>query len=496
MKWEERKDQRLYQESSLTSFFPISPLDPDGASKSCDLLKGRIFWRKELADILEPYNRLIGNDAAAQQKIETFRKKSTYCVITGQQLGLFGGPSYTLLKAISCLILARQHDAVPIFWLATEDHDIDEIDHTYLINALGNLSKISLSLPKNGQFVEEISLNSEHHEEIARFLDLVDQKSLAAIIKQETSYCRAMAKVLVTLFKGTGMVFVEPALLRPLAKSFFVKEIENCETIQGILQKTTRALIEAGGTPALDVAQGTNLFLKVAGKYRRKILFENNSFFIGNKNYTKDTLLKLIEDEPERFSTNAQARCVLQNTLFPVLAYVAGPGELNYYHQLADYHQFHEISVPWIVPRISATFLTPQAQQMLHQCRLFPWDKIPTEWSQIVPGIEAGKDQLTHQWVQSARKIYGEEVSEESLIRFVRHQVEKIQRKATLSRLRKQGIAPHSLHYLRNLIHPHDKLQERVINWWEFQSCTQTSIIHEFINTFKEIPEGHLYCYL
>jgi len=496
MKWEEREESKLYRESNLTSFFSISPLDPEGALKSRKQLEGRVFWRNELADILERYNRMIGNDMVAMQQVEAFRQDESVCVMTGQQLGLFGGPAYTILKAISCLIVARKHHAVPIFWLATEDHDVDEIDHTYLLDTLGNLNKVHLSLPKDGQFVEDLQLTPRHHEVINRFFGSVDQKSLGLSIRGETSYCRAMARLLTSLFQGTGMVFLEPHLLRPLAKSLFRKEIKHSEEISSILQNTTQKLKKAGGESVLEIDQGTNLFLKIDGKYRRKIQEEKGVFTVGKLTFTKEELLQLIEDEPERFSTNAQARCVLQNTLFPVLAYIAGPGELGYYHQLGDYHRFHNLSVPWIVPRLSATIITPQAEQMLEQCRVLPWEEIPHRWSQIIPNIEEGSTELIQEWLQSAMQHFGEDLSNESMSRFIRYQSSKLQRKVTMSRLRKQGIAPYSLHYLHNLIYPHEKPQERILNWWEFQSHTSESIIQEFLNQLSDIPQGHLYCYL
>ncbi len=491
MKWEEKKERVLYKESHLTSFFPISPLDPEGASKSREFLKDRVFQRAKMADLLERYNRDIGNDQAALRQIEALGQESSVCVMTGQQLGLFGGPSYTILKAISCLILARKEHAVPIFWLATEDHDIAEIDHTHLLNSLGNLSKFSLPFARNGQFVEDLQLTSEHHKEIEKFFELVDQKQLTALIKDETSYSRAMVKILVSLFKETGLIFVEPFLLRSFAKDFFLKEITECESINETLNKTTASLIEAGGTPLLDVSEGTNLFFKADGNDRKKIRFENGSFVIGQTRYAKEALLQLVEAKPERFSTNAQARCVLQNSLFPVLAYVAGPSEIQYYQQLADYHRYHEITVPWIVPRMSVTMLTPQATQILQQCSLNPWEEIPEKWN-----MPDDNEALVQEWLQSAVKYYGKDLSKEFLARFVHLEGKKVQRKAFLSRLRKEGIALHSLHYLRNLIHPYHKPQERVINWFEFQAGIESSLIQELIKTFNDIPSGHLYIYL
>jgi bacillithiol synthase len=496
MRFAERKEQKLYREDALTSFFSITPEDPDGAAKSAAMLQARTFRRKEIADLLEGYNQTVGNDEVALHQIERLRDSDSICVMTGQQLGLFGGPAYTVLKAVSCLILARQQGAVPIFWLATEDHDADEIDHTYLLDNLGNLNKMRVSFPKDGRFVEDLSLTSELKEEMLRFCEAVDQKQLYTIIKEETSYARAMAKVMVHLFQGTGLVFVEPYLLRPLAKEFFLKEVTGCDAISATLQKTASKLRRAGKEPVLDVSEGSNLFLKVDGLYRRKIEREGKGYKVGKRRLTEKELQELIDEESERFSTNAAARCVLQNSLFPVLAYVAGPGELAYYAQLKEYHEYHGISVPWIVPRLSMTFLTPAAEGMLDALQIKPWEKIPSNWFSVVPNMETGAEQLAQEWLESAVRHFGEDLSSESMSRFIHFQSQKLQRKAVLSRLRRKGIAHHSLHYLNNLIHPHQKPQERVINWWEFQSRSKHNLIQELLNHLNTIPEGHLYCYL
>ena len=107
--------------------------------------KDGLYPRAQLSECLVKYNQLIGNDSSAVQQAEKLAEDGSVCVFTGQQLGLFGGPSYTILKAVSCILLARELGAIPIFWLATEDHDVAEIDHTYTLDSFGNLEKYRLS---------------------------------------------------------------------------------------------------------------------------------------------------------------------------------------------------------------------------------------------------------------------------------------------------------------------------------------------------------------
>jgi len=116
------------------------------------------------------------------------------------------------------------------------------------------------------------------------------------------------------------------------------------------------------------LAKARIYLLKMVGGARRKIHRLTDGFLVERKKYSTKDLLSHIENEPEHFSTNAVARTVLQSSLFPTLAYVAGPGEFAYYHQLRDYHHYHNVPMPWIVPRLSGTLITPEAESMLRKC--------------------------------------------------------------------------------------------------------------------------------
>jgi bacillithiol biosynthesis cysteine-adding enzyme BshC len=430
-----QEQPKLFQTSKSASFFDISPRDPCGLKKAANRIKERSYPREELSHILLEYNRAIGNDSLALQNIRRLAEPESQCVITGQQLGFMSGPFYTILKGISCVQLSQEAKAIPIFWLATEDHDIAEIDHTFLIDSLGNLKKFHLSLPKGGTAVEDLKLFSSHFEVIDQFFKEVKAPHLFSnMLKKPASYAKWMAQFLVQMFAGTGLVFVEPYLLRSLARPFFKREVLENSPIQQILYKTSIKMKEAGLAPPLEVGKGTNLFIKTADNHRNKLRWEDAKFIANTQTFSESELIGIIDQEPERFSTNVAARPVLQSLLFPTLSYVAGPSELSYFQQLGDYHHYYGINMPWIIPRISATFLTVYSQELLKQCGLFPWDPLPAK---------------------------GE-----------------------------------AAHYLKNYLHPHGKLQERVLNWWQFQAGSLENLIGKMITQSDWHSEGHLYCYL
>ena len=453
------------------------------------LLSRRTYPRKKLVEILSRYNESIGNDAPALEQIKTLSDANTVCIVTGQQLGLAGGPAYTILKAITCLLLAKEMNAVPIFWLATEDHDVVEIDQAYLLDSLGDIQKYSAGLVKDGYSVEDLELTQKNWEAISKLCSTLD---LSDLPKDNSSYSHAMASFLAKQFAGTGLVFLEPHLLRPLAVPFFQREIEASDRILEILRDTTQRV----GSAVIPFNSGTNLFMKNDRGLRRKIRREGEWFLVDHDSYSEAELKAVIKDQPERFSPNVAARPLLQSLLLPVLAYVAGPSEEAYFQQLVDYFHFYDIPMPAIVPRLSATIIPSFAREYLEKCQLEPWNPLPHHWIEMLPETAEAGETLKGEWQQSILNHFQEDLASDMLQRYVKAAVRKVVRKACRARIRKKGIPSHALHYLRNLLHPHDKPQDRVLNWWGFQSHTRENLIQAFLNTAAWNAGGQLYCFL
>lgn len=477
-------------------FFDLWPFDPEAMELASQQLVGKDFPRKELGDILMAYNQAIGNDSRALQNIERLRLPNSTFVITGQQAGFMGGPAYTILKAITCILLAREANAIPLFWIASEDHDVTEIDHTYLLDSLGNLHYSHLSLPKEGRPVEDLVLSEKCTQVLKEFCLHIKREDLTQNLSVGASYAHFTATILARLFSNTGLLFIEPRFLRRLAIPFFKREILEADAIAKVLNANTQQLEAAGGSAQIQIAQGTNLFLKTEDGYRRKIERRESDFNVGEKSYSPDELLSLVEKEPERFSTNVASRPVLQSMLFPTLAYVAGPSELLYYQQLKEYHHHHGVLMPWILPRLSATLIPPNAAELLAKCGLEPWNKIPSHWHTLMPDLDMGIADMTAEWIQIAHLYFDKDLSSETIARHARYAAQKIQKRVYKTRLHKKAIPYSALHYLRNLLHPHHTLQERVLNWFGFQADTTEDLVQAFLSQADwRSNTGHLYCF-
>ncbi|MDP1836302.1 MAG: bacillithiol biosynthesis cysteine-adding enzyme BshC [Chlamydiales bacterium] len=478
----------------LSEFLSIPPDASDGVERSRKQLESRNFPRQELADVLHRYNADLGNDDLALANARRLAEPDSVCVLTGQQLGFMGGPIYTFLKALSCLLLARETGAIPIFWAATEDHDINEIDHAYQLNPYGNLVRYVLHWPQSGAAVEDLPLLPQHKEVIRAYWQALSplSNSLPAQELQDDNYSRAMMRLLVHAFAGTGMVFLEPRVLRPFAKEFFAKEITDCEAMTATLTATTQRLVQTGGKGVLAITNGPNLFYKDSNGYRRRIHFEQGAYRIGSRSISRDELLKELSENSDRFSPSAAARPVMQNLLLPTIAYVAGPTELQYHAQLFDYHVAHGAHMPWIIPRISATLITPQARQILDSLQLQPWDEIPTGWNEVMPNIDQLGGQLEKACSTSVSSLFGTQVLP-NVHHSLSHFVHQVKEKAIIAKLVDMGLHHHSLHLLHNLLQPQGKPQERVLGWWVFQACTSANLVHQLLDHLNYRETGHYF---
>jgi bacillithiol biosynthesis cysteine-adding enzyme BshC len=457
---------------------------------------GKQFPRKSLVDRLSRYNQELGNDDSALNNLKHLLQENTFCVVTGQQLGFMGGPSYTILKAITCLLVAREAGAVPIFWLATEDHDVGEIDHTFLLDQLGNLKEFHLPLPKNGVPAEDLELTSKGLSVIKDFENELGNPELLVNVVKERSYAKAMAKVLCQLFKGTGLIFLEPRLLRTLAVPFFQKEISRAAEINEVLTNNLTKLQAADPSASWVPVEATNLFYKGQEGRRKKIRYQEGKYTIGQTLFSPSELLALVERSPENFSPNVLSRPILQSAFLPVIGYIAGPNEMHYYRQLKEYYRLHNAIMPWILPRISATLLPRQAEDWLERCNKQPWDHLPVHWDQMMPDINSGLSEVIQEWQQAAEANFINDLPHELIERLIRQSAKKLQKRVVKSRLKKLNLPYYALHYLNNLLYPRQQMQERVLNWWGFQAQCSENLVQASLNTLDWRAEGHYYLYL
>jgi bacillithiol biosynthesis cysteine-adding enzyme BshC len=322
-----------------------------------------------------------GVDPATRRNLDRLAAGAV-AIVTGQQVGLFSGPAYTLYKAISAIrcaeeITARGTDAVPIFWLATEDHDLAEVNQSSWVTRNG-LARYDLPAQDAdaGRRVGEVVLGSTIDQIVdtaAQTLEGPGAEDVARALRESyrsgETYGSAFGKLMARLLAGRGIIFLDPLDPRfhRLAAHVFSQAAREADLLGAALVARSRELDEAGFHAQVKVTNETTLlFRSVAGR-REPVRRRNSGFVVGDVELSGQQLAGAIETTPEEFSPSALLRPVVQDTLLPTAAYIGGPAEVAYMAQAqVVYHRLLG-RMPAILPRASFTIVEPPIARFLAQ---------------------------------------------------------------------------------------------------------------------------------
>jgi uncharacterized protein YllA (UPF0747 family) len=416
----------------------------------------------------------LAGDPASIKKLAA----GAVAVITGQQPGLFTGPNYTILKALTVVKLAKALDAmnvpaVPIFWVAAEDHDFQEIESASILDRDSGLMHVRVDLSNSdsspvgwltlGQDVVEANAKcisslpeSEFHPDIRRILESCYTPGISPV--------QAFLQTLEKFFQGTGLILVNPLEpeLRKLAQPTLIQAVRQNAEIRAAVVARSRALSESGYHEQVKVDNDFTGLFAYRGKSRQVLRPE-----------------ELREDVP--LSANVLLRPAMQDTLFPTAAYVGGPAEVAYFAQAAAVYEVLRKPVPPVFPRISATLLEPRIDRVLKKYALEfddvfrGRDFILRKAVASVQGVElfdTVRDRLGAE-LDSLRPVLN--AVDPTLIgaldnsrQKVLHQVEGLRTKFVNAEARRNETLERQLDSLVNSLFPEKKLQERVINVTSF----------------------------
>jgi bacillithiol biosynthesis cysteine-adding enzyme BshC len=333
--------------------------------------------RKVLADLLEQQAVEFGASEVAKANIAKLRTGAR-AVVTGQQVVLFGGPLLTILKAATAVARAREAtaatgvDHVPIFWLATEDHDLEEVDQVSLLTktAVETLHaglKVSRAVPV-GRVVPgpELEAVLERASELLEFAPVSEWLRECYLPQDGThpSLALAFGRLMAKIFAAEALIVMDAASreFHALGAGTLRYAIEHAAPLQQALIARSEELVSAGyHAQVLVVADASLLFLLDETTGERVALHrsEQGQWKAGAKNFSTADLLAILESAPERLSPNALLRPVFQDTLLPTSAYVGGPAEIAYFAQSAVLYEAILGRMTPVLPRLSATLLEP-----------------------------------------------------------------------------------------------------------------------------------------
>jgi bacillithiol biosynthesis cysteine-adding enzyme BshC len=334
--------------------------------------------RENLADLLEEQNRSFDASNPALENIARLRAGAG-AVVTGQQVTLFGGPLFTILKAATVIrkakdasISGRPH--VPVFWLATEDHDLAEANHVTLPDR-HELKTLRLTAETaNSSAVGRVILGAKvegllaEAEAILGGGPLFDH--LARCYRQGRTFGQAFAQFISGVFAAQGLVVVDASSrgFHSLGKDVLRQAIVRADELRVALNDRDQQLTAAGYHSQVLVSPLSSLlflFDRDSGTRLPLRRTAEGGWLAARQSYSTEELLSILEDEPERLSPNALLRPVFQDAILPTAAYVGGPSEVAYFAQSQVLYERILGRVTPVLPRLSATLIEPAIAGLL-----------------------------------------------------------------------------------------------------------------------------------
>jgi len=369
----------------LRRWYPSEPFGFGWARKAPEISSEH---RERLADLLLEQAERFGAREAARANIERLRNGAA-AVVTGQQVALFGGPLLTLLKAATAIRKAedaslqtgRKH--VPVFWLASEDHDLAEVDQLALptktaIETLKLELESARPVPVGGLRTD--GGNEDGRARLTATLDraseLIGWGPVAELLREcyapekGTTLAQAFGRFLAAAFAEFGLVVMDASSrgFHELGARALRAAIEDAESLETALLARSEELTSAGYHAQVLVTPGHSvLFLLDAETSARQPLRrgENGQWKAGARTYSTAELLTILDSEPERLSPNALLRPVFQDAILPTAAYIAGPAEIAYFAQSAVIYERVLGRVTPVLPRLSATLVEPALAKVM-----------------------------------------------------------------------------------------------------------------------------------
>jgi len=386
-----RSFSKLFKEytenfDALAPFFNGDFRSDEQLIEACERTNVRHPDRSKLSAILRRQAADFGVSEQSERLIAKLEDPNSVAVVTGQQLGLFGGPLYTLLKSLTAIQLAERMETlstqpvVPIFWLEGEDHDFEEVASTGLLTGSG-LQTVTYT-PSNDSATETAIGRLTLSEEVVSAIDELQEilpptdfrDDLLDVVRSAYAPGRSMLEAFVTLVDhilGPGKIlFVSPddSGLKEMAAPLFDRELTDFASSSERLLSSSAKLEESFHVQVKT--DPTNLFLH--GDERRTALdaVENGFETRDGQAFSLQALQSLLEESPGSFSPNVVMRPLMQDFVLPTAAYVAGPGEVAYFAQFKSLYDWAGIEMPIVYPRASCTLLEKRISKIVDRDEL------------------------------------------------------------------------------------------------------------------------------
>ncbi len=362
----------------LNEFYSSNPFSFDSIKNHVDAISDTDVNRSDLISAIKKFHGKIGIDQS--QQLNKLSDEKALVIVTGQQLGIYGGPLFTIYKTATAISLAKNLEikldrpVVPVFWLADEDHDFEEVTG---FGIPGNEKLIKLSYTGSGgrkPVSDEVlddnlnTLKADIKEELFD-TDFSEElwNSFDSFFKKGATFRQAFAQMMDRLFGSSGLLISgsHDSGVKSLLSGTLKKSLTDNDEINDLLVKQSDKI---GAKFHQQVTIGdSNLFWIDSEGNRIKIERNETGWIAGNTHWREEDLVELVEEKPECFSPNVFLRPIIQDKLLPTLGYVAGPGEVAYYAQMKTLYQHFGLEMPVIFPRMSATLIESGVERIIEK---------------------------------------------------------------------------------------------------------------------------------
>jgi bacillithiol biosynthesis cysteine-adding enzyme BshC len=501
---------------SIQPFYSRPPHFSEWLKDETSAIRYEPARRERIAAILKRQNKAWDASPKTLENIARLRNGASV-LVTGQQVGLFGGPLFSIFKALSTVKLADEAtrtgcDCVPIFWLATNDHDLDEISHVSILGPDGGLQKLSTSTQGVPDApVGTVTFGPEIETVVETAAASLGDSDVTRILRDSyragENFGSAFARLFAKLFADWGVILLDASdpELHQIAEPIYRAAIERAAELDDALLARGRELEAAGYHQQVKVTPSSTLLFTLRSGARIPVHRRANGnatepdFMVGDEKIPQSALLHHIASEPHQFSPNVLLRPVVQDYLLPTLTYVGGAAEVAYFGQGAVAYKALLGRATPILPRFSATIVETKPQALLDRYGLSVPDVFhgPEELKQglakhtLPPDLQAAFDQADSSLKMSLDGIQKSlERLDKTLVDAainagskMHHQLEQLRSRAARAELRQSEILNRHAELLSNALYPNKALQEREIAGIYFASRHGAELLRNLYET-------------
>ncbi|HEU4391834.1 MAG TPA: bacillithiol biosynthesis cysteine-adding enzyme BshC [Blastocatellia bacterium] len=493
----------LYDYPKVAAFYSDSGRASAPLADSARQVGAMDFDRSRVPDALDRINRRAGSPDLTFKHIDALRKPGTVAVVTGQQAGLFTGPLYTIHKALTAIKLSRclnesGVEAVPVFWIATEDHDYEEVNHCRVLDRDGRIKEVRYDACERiaDTPVGSVGLCANIGEKIDEFISSLPPSEFVPEFDRDLreSYAPGdrfgdgFARLLARLFRAYGVVLLDPMddELKQVTAPLYRSAIERSREIAAGLERRSGELERAGYHAQVHVSSDmVPLFIMEEG--RRVAMVESGGRFTlkgSDHSFSRADLLSFADQEPERFSPSVALRPVVQDYLLPTAAYIAGPAEIAYFAQLGAVYEALGRRLPCILPRASITLVEPRHRKVLEKYGLGLPDFFEGLHRAVTKVVEQGIDRDTANTFSETERLFNDQLDKlEGALRRsdatlaasvtrarekVVYQLEHLRTRFVHASARREEATYRQIERACTTLYPDKNLQERELNCYSF----------------------------